>query len=109
LGPTRFWAWFLVAMTVGGLVVRGLEFTHLHARWDADAYGSIVWALLLLHTTHIVTDFVTSLVLAIFLFTHPVDSDRFSDVDDDCIYWNFVVVAWLPIYALVYWAPRLMS
>jgi len=27
-------------------------------------------------------------------------------VDDDAVYWAFVVLTWLPFYALVYWAPR---
>ena len=31
-------------------VVRVFEFTHLNVSWDHDAYGSIVWLLLGLHT-----------------------------------------------------------
>ncbi len=27
-------------------------------------------------------------------------------MDDDSVYWAFVVLTWLPIYALIYWAPR---
>jgi cytochrome c oxidase subunit III len=45
------------------------------------------------------------LVLAV---THELDRSRFSDVADNCLYWHFVAVAWLPIYALVYWAPRIL-
>ena len=33
------------------------EFCRLNVLWNTDAYGSIVWLLLSLHTTHIVTDF----------------------------------------------------
>ena len=52
------------------------------------------------------TDFIDTGFLTLFTFTHPLDDERFSDVDDDCIYWAFVVACWLPIYVLVYWAPR---
>ena len=38
------------------IAVRGFEFAALNVQWDTNAYGSIVWALLALHTTHIVTD-----------------------------------------------------
>src|SRR6185503_5991300 len=38
------------------LVIRGFEFNSLNVLWYDNAYGSIVWALLVLHTTHILTD-----------------------------------------------------
>jgi cytochrome c oxidase subunit 3 len=37
-----------------------------------------------------------------------VDTNHFSDVADNCLYWHFVVIAWLPIAALVYLGPRLL-
>lgn len=100
----------LIAMSVVGLlllVIRWFEFQALNVRWDDNAYGSIVWALLFLHTTHLVTDLADTIGLAIFSFTHEVDTNRFSDVADNSLYWHFVLVAWLPIYALIYWAARL--
>ena len=107
LGPTLTGLVVMSLIAVACLAIRAFEFQHLETRWDSDAYGSIVWALLLLHTTHLVTDFIDTVVLAVFCFTHEVDEERFSDVDTNAVYWGFVVAAWLPIYALVYWAPRL--
>ncbi|MFL5295141.1 MAG: heme-copper oxidase subunit III [Phenylobacterium sp.] len=104
---TQRWGVVVALMNAAALVIRGFEFPHLNAHWDVDAYGSVVWALLLLHTVHLVTDFIDTGVLTIWLFTHPVDTERFADVDDDGIYWLFVIATWLPIYLLVYWAPRL--
>ena len=76
--------------------------------WDSNAYGSIVWTLLGLHTTHIITDLVDTLVLAALMFTrHGDNRRRYGDVQDNAMYWNFVVAAWLPIYACIYWIPRL--
>ena len=100
----------LIATSAFGIVlmiVRWLEFHALNVRWDHSAYGSIVWALLILHTTHVVTDLADTIGLTIFSFTHEVDTNRFSDVADNSLYWHFVLVAWLPIYALLYWAPRI--
>ena len=90
------------------LVLRALEMPHLNCRWEQNAYGSITWTLIVLHTTHVITDAADTLALAPFLFTHDVDGRRFSDVDDNANYWNFVVLSWLPIYALIYWAPLLL-
>jgi heme/copper-type cytochrome/quinol oxidase subunit 3 len=104
--PTRLWAVVVFALNTVALVIRGFEFAHLNTHVGDDAYGSITWAIMLLHTTHLVTDFVDTLFVTLFLFTHGLDSERFSDVDDDAVYWAFVVFAWIPLYLLVYWAPR---
>lgn len=109
LARTRRWAVIVSLFNLAALVIRAFEFPLLNTRWDLNAYGSIVWALMLLHTTHIVTDALGTVIMTIFLFTHPVGPERFSDVDDDCFYWLFVVITWLPIYFTVYWAPRLVG
>jgi cytochrome c oxidase subunit III len=90
------------------LIVRAFEFPALNVNWDTNAYGSIVWTLLGLHTTHIITDLIDTLVLAALMFTrHGDNKRRFGDVQDNAMYWNFVVAAWLPIYGCIYWVPRL--
>jgi cytochrome c oxidase subunit 3 len=109
LAPTQWGLVLMSAIGVGLLVLRGFEFAHLNVRWDANAYGSIVWALMILHTVHVVTDLADTVVLTVFCFTHEVDENRFSEVSDNCLYWHFVVLAWLPIYGLIYWMPRLAS
>lgn len=103
--------WGLLAMAVIGallLVPRGLEFARIGPPWYQDGYGSILWALLILHTTHVITDWGDTLVISAWLFTHEIDDDRLADVEDNSNYWTFVVLCWVPIYALIYWAPRLV-
>jgi cytochrome c oxidase subunit III len=108
LRRVRIW---MVACLVCGLLfnaIRVYEFAHLNVTWDHDAYGSIVWLLLGLHTTHIVTDFLDTGVLTVLMFTGPIEERRFVDVEDNAGYWYFVVLTWLPIYGVIYWAPRLL-
>jgi cytochrome c oxidase subunit III len=93
---------------VGTLVVRAFEFPALNVWWDANAYGSVIWLLLGLHSTHLVTDVADTLVLLAVMFTrHGPNRRRFGDVQDNVLYWNFVVVTWIPIYFCIYWIPRL--
>jgi heme/copper-type cytochrome/quinol oxidase subunit 3 len=93
---------------IAPLVIRFFEFPALNVKWDSNAYGSIVWILLGLHTTHIITDLIDTMVLAALMFTRHGDNlRRFGDVQDNAMYWNFVVAAWLPIYGCIYWIPRL--
>jgi heme/copper-type cytochrome/quinol oxidase subunit 3 len=88
------------------LVVRAFEFAALNCRWDTNAYGSAVWMLLGLHTLHLVTDFYDSAVLTVLTYTGPWEGKRFVDVSENAMYWYFVVIAWIPIYAIIYLAPR---
>jgi heme/copper-type cytochrome/quinol oxidase subunit 3 len=90
------------------LVIRGFEFNNLNVRWTDDAYGSIIWALLLLHTTHILTDWFDTIVLWALMRT-PLgyEGRRLVDTDENSLYWRYVWLLWIPIYLMIYWVPRL--
>jgi heme/copper-type cytochrome/quinol oxidase subunit 3 len=102
----RLWMTVCMAFSLAFLAVRAYEFGALNTRWDTDAYGSVVWMLLGLHTTHLVTDAYDSLVLTVLMFTGPHEGKRFVDVSENAGYWYFVVLSWLPIYAVIYWGAR---
>jgi heme/copper-type cytochrome/quinol oxidase subunit 3 len=89
------------------LAIRGFEFGMLNVRWDDNAYGSILWTILGLHTLHLATDLGDTVVLTVLMFTRHGHGRRFTDVSDNAFYWNFVVASWIPIYALIYLFPRL--
>jgi heme/copper-type cytochrome/quinol oxidase subunit 3 len=101
----------LVVLTLIGLLnigIRVFEFPSLNCSWDTNAYGSIAWTMLGLHTVHLVTDWVDSVVLTALMFTGPIEGRRFMDVSENSDYWYFVVMSWLPIYFVLYFAPRLL-
>jgi heme/copper-type cytochrome/quinol oxidase subunit 3 len=99
----------MAAIGILALGVRAFEFTTLNVRWDTNAYGSIVWALLVMHTLHIATDVAETIVMAVMMFVAPLDARRFVDVSENAEYWDFVVLSWVPLYAVLYWAPRWMA
>jgi heme/copper-type cytochrome/quinol oxidase subunit 3 len=107
IGPVRL---LLLVMTLWGallLVIRAFEFGQLNVSWTDSPYGSIIWALLVLHTTHVLTDWVDTVVLTALMFTrHGPTGRRFVDVSENALYWRFVWLTWLPIWALIYWVPR---
>jgi heme/copper-type cytochrome/quinol oxidase subunit 3 len=100
----------LVMIAVGAalLVIRGFEFNSLNCRWTDDAYSSVIWALLFLHTTHLLTDWGDTVVLGALMYT-PVayEGRRQVDVDENSLYWRYVWLLWIPIYLMLYWVPRL--
>jgi heme/copper-type cytochrome/quinol oxidase subunit 3 len=106
LPGVRMW---LVATTVVGFALMGLralEFNAFNVRWDANAYGSTSWALIIMHFADLITDVYDSVVLAAMVFVKAVDGRKFSDVEDNAVFWHFVVVTWVLIYVVVYWVPR---
>jgi cytochrome c oxidase subunit III len=97
----------MVAIGVLLFVIRGFEFNSLNVMWYDSAYGSIIWALLFLHTTHVATDWVDTVVLWRLMETpYGEEPRRLVDVDENSLYWRFVWLTWLPIYVLIYWLTR---
>jgi cytochrome c oxidase subunit 3 len=104
----QIWLVVLSVMGVGNIVLRGFEFSALNCQWDANAYASVLWMIMGLHTAHLVTDWFDTCVLAVLFFTGPFDGRRFMDASENSDYWYFVVLAWLPIWFVIYWVPRIL-
>jgi cytochrome c oxidase subunit 3 len=98
-------------MSVLGAVLLGIrvfEFPALNIWWDTNAYGSMLWLILALHTTHVATDVGDTLVVTVLMFTKEGHVPRrFTDVEDNAFYWYFVVASWVPLYVLLYWFQRI--
>jgi cytochrome c oxidase subunit 3 len=109
LPRVRVWMVICLVFAVAFQIVRAFEFTALNTHWTLNAYGSIVFALLVLHTVHMVTDFIDTAVLTVLMHTGPLNGRRFVDVSENADYWWFIVAAWLPIYFTVYVVPRVLD
>jgi cytochrome c oxidase subunit I+III len=106
LSRTRLWLVVGIVFAIGFNLLRIWEFRSLNVWWDTNAYGSVVWTLLGFHTVHVLTDLLDTVVITVLLFTGPLEEKRFVDVSENSMYWYFVVLAWLPIYVVIYLAPR---
>jgi cytochrome c oxidase subunit I+III len=98
----------MVLLGLGNIALRWFEFRNLNSTWDANAYASVTWTLLGLHTVHLLTDWFDTVVLAVLMFCGLAEGKRFMDVSENSDYWYFVVFTWLPIYAVLYFAPRIL-
>ena len=107
LRKVQIWLLVSIVFAVAFTTIRAFEFGALNCSWDTNAYGSVVWTLLGFHTTHLVTDLLDTIVLTVLMFSGPIEGKRFVDVSENAFYWYFVVLAWVPIYAVIYLVPRL--
>jgi cytochrome c oxidase subunit 3 len=110
LGPARLA--LLLGTLIGGVLpmaLRALEMAALPFRWDSNAHGSMFWMILGLHTTHVVAGIAENLVMVALLYRGPVEKKVFTDVECSALLWYFVVLEWIPAFALLYLEPILLA
>jgi cytochrome c oxidase subunit III len=90
-------------------LVRYWEFVGLQVKWDSNAYGSIVWAMLTMHTVHILSAMAETSMLTVYLFKRPLEPKQALDVEVGAVYWYFVVASWIPNFALLYLGPHILN
>ena len=108
--PRLLGLWLLVCVLFGfsAAILRLMEFKGVHTRWNSNAYGTIVWTILVVHFAHIVAATLETLVLGILMLRGPVNDLHFVDVTRNAIYWYFVALSWVVFYAIVILGPRLL-
>lgn len=102
------WTYVLTLFELAYLVLRIFEFRALGTRWDANAYGSIVWMTLGFHTAVVLSDFGDSVVSSAIFLTGRQETKHIVGVGDASLYWYFIVVISLIVYGVVFLGPRVM-
>lgn len=103
-----FYTFFSVFLACVTLIIRWQKFYALEFRWDDHVYGSLVWTITGFHFTHIVSAAIGTFVIGIAGVLGFLNKQRQIGVVVDTLYWNFVALAWIPFYFVLYWAPRLL-
>jgi cytochrome c oxidase subunit III len=94
----------LVFLTMRAVAWRALNFT-----WASDAHGSIVWAILFLHTYDMVADLLMTVVLIAIIASGRFGERQRVGVHVDSVIWYFLVGIWIPFYVVLYWGPRFVG
>jgi cytochrome c oxidase subunit III len=101
------WLAITTVLSLAAFGLRVLEFHGTHCRWDTHAYGSVVWTILGMHAGHLVASNVENLALLLLFIRGPVQRKHFTDANVNALYWYFVSLGWLPVYAILYFGARL--
>jgi heme/copper-type cytochrome/quinol oxidase subunit 3 len=89
-------------------VIRVFEFTALNCRWTDDAYSSTVWVLIGMHSGHLITELIETLVLFAISLTPKMEGTRLADASINSDYWYFVVITGLIVDFLIYGTTRFL-
>jgi cytochrome c oxidase subunit I+III len=98
----------LAVVAIGLIVIRFAEFSHLNCRWTDNAYASCVWILLGVHTGHLITECIETLVLLVIASTPHMEGIRFADAAMNSDYWYFVVITAFLLQLVIYGTTRWM-
>ena len=98
----------LALFAIAATVLRVFEFSALNCRWTDDAYSSTVWVLIGMHSGHLATELIETLVLLVMSFTAKMEGTRLADAAINSDYWYFVVVTGLIIDFLIYGTTRFL-
>jgi cytochrome c oxidase subunit 3 len=101
--------WLVVATLLALLAValRAWEIAALPFLWTGNAYTSVVWMSLGMHTVEIATGVVESIFMCVILFRPRVETKSFEDVEASALFWFFSVFVWLPFALLFYLDGRI--
>lgn len=90
------------------MILRGFEFTALHCRWTDNAYASVIWILLGMHTGHLITEWIETAVLLAISFTSKMCGPRLPDASTNSDYWYFVVGTGVLTAFVIYGTTRFL-
>jgi cytochrome c oxidase subunit III len=96
------------ALSMVAVVLRWYELQALNARWDTHAYGSAAWAVVVLHSTLLVTDLFETGTFAVIFGRGPVQRKLYPDVTEAAFYQYFLSMSWFVLYLIIYWGPRVL-
>lgn len=108
-GQNRRFVWSVVVCCGAGAVATGLrwlQFYELPFSWKFNTYASFVWVLTGFHMVHVVSAVLGTVVIGWLAAKGYYTEQRRLGVQIDTMYWYFVSGVWIPIYLVLYWAPR---
>lgn len=108
LPACRGWMLVAIAFNLAFVALRWFELGALHVRWDLNAYGSSAWLVLIVHGTLLAAAVGELAVFSLIAWTGRWEEKHFPDASELAMYWYFMCLSWLPLYAMVFLLPRVM-
>jgi cytochrome c oxidase subunit III len=102
LSRLKLWLGITTALSAVALGLRAFELSNLPFRWDSNVFGSVFWGTLSLHTMHLTAGTIENGLFLALLYLGPIEKKHLVDLEVNGVYWFFVVLSWLPLYAVLY-------
>lgn len=97
-----------MGMLVVFLALKTWEYAHKPWGATSHAYGSIVMLMTGLHMAHVAAVVLKTGVVHAYVRSGRVEPDRPAPLEANALYWYFVILIWLPLYATIYLSPHVL-
>ena len=89
------------------LSIQIYEYTQLEFVPQDHAYGSLFWSITGLHATHVLVGLLMNAYIQVRAAYRHFGSDRYQGVENVTLYWHFVDVVWIFVFASLFLSPYL--
>jgi heme/copper-type cytochrome/quinol oxidase subunit 3 len=90
-------------------VLRGFELAALNVRWDANAYGTAAWAIVVSHGTLLLVESLEMLAQTALVFSPKLEQRDIAAIADNALYWYFMTSVWVPLAAIAFLTPYVVG
>jgi len=94
-----------VVVGISVIAIRFYELMHLGFKWSDHAYGSVVWSCIGFHLFHMFAATGETGLLLVYSHVRPIVKKQLLDFRCLAVYWTFVIVSWMPFYAIIFVLP----
>jgi cytochrome c oxidase subunit 3 len=97
-----------LVLVIVSTALRIFDFDSVHFGWNANAYASVVWGMLVMHLVYLVVAIAEIVFSLGTMSLYDLDENLSVDVTLVAAYWYWTVGAWVVLYLVIYWAPRVL-
>lgn len=84
------------------LTLKFVEYSGYDYNWATNVYGSITWTIVGFHSAHVITVLLKVAVVFTAAARGYFSAERNLGVRINGLYWQFVVVVWIPLFFTLY-------
>ncbi len=95
-----------IALALAFLVLKVVEYSDQSYTWRTNAYGSIVWTITGFHSAHVIIVLLKTFPMAVLSLRGFWTPRRRSAIQGSTLYWFFVAIVWVPLFATLYLFPN---
>lgn len=88
------------------LALKAYEYINLDYLWDDSAYSSIMWLIAGFHSAHVASVLLKEIVIQALAAKGFFTLERRGAVEGATLYWSYVVLMWIPLFATLYIFPN---
>lgn len=88
------------------LALKAYEYINLDYLWDDSAYSSIMWLIAGFHSAHVASVLLKELAIQALAAKGFFNIERRGAIQGATLYWSYVVLMWIPLFATLYIFPN---